>query len=102
MADYTKLKSKLAYYKAEYKKEKRKLMRQWQKIDSRVSVSEDSEEELETVSNSSGPGLVLGINFDAKVNRIVEAEAEKITQILFGGTPVNHTTHIESTKSNLK
>ena len=49
MADYSKLKSKLEYYKANYKKEKRKVMRQWQKIDSRLSGSEDDEEELEYV-----------------------------------------------------
>lgn len=104
MADYSKLKSKLAYYKANYKKEKRKLMRQWQKIDSRLCGSEDDEEELEQMSNStgsSGPGLVLGIDFDAKVNRIIEAEADKITQILLGGTPVNLATHNDSAKSNV-
>jgi hypothetical protein len=47
MASYAKLKSKLDYYKTNYKKEKKKLMRHWKKIDSQLIGSDQDEEDLE-------------------------------------------------------
>lgn len=72
-------------------------MKQWNKVDkSNIAETSSSGDENEKILNSTGstnqPVYTLGIDFDCKINRIIEAEADKITKMILSGTQ-NATNH---------